>query len=124
AKPGMPCLLLNPELRGAHPAAGEMCPSVFKTQCADHAVTIEPVTVLERAARESRRPIQVIGPADEIGNLALDLLNEVRLLARRLGEDALDQWSVVIHQSAPFPAPAAMCSPMPTRARAANRRST
>src|SRR5215207_7283692 len=75
-----------------------------EAQRADHPVAVEPVPVAPPAAREPRRAVQVVGPAHEARDRALDPAYVVGALLRRGGEGPLDERSVVVHQSPPTPA--------------------
>src|SRR5215208_124343 len=91
-------------LRTLNEAAGELYSRAVEAQGANHSIAIEPVVVMEIAARKARWTIHIVGAADELRNVTLNVLDNVRLLARRERKGALDQWCVVFHQSPPTPA--------------------
>src|SRR5688500_3917753 len=90
--------------RSLNKAAREQHCTVIKAQRANHPITVEPVVVTETAEREAGWSIHVVRATNEFRNLAFDVFHDVRLFTRRKREGALDERSVVFHQSPPTPA--------------------
>src|SRR5713226_7468077 len=85
------------EFRASHEAIRESHAVTVKPKGTNHPVAVEPVAITESSARESRGAIEIVGSANEIRDLALDILNDIAPLARFKREGAFYKRSVVIH---------------------------
>src|SRR5262249_53392061 len=107
-KDGMPSLFFSDKLVRSHKAIGEIDAVTLKPQGTDHAVTIEPMAILQSRPCESGRAIEIIRPPNEIRDLASDGFNSVLLLARVEREGTLEQRRTIFHATPPHPAAATL----------------
>src|SRR5712692_1277440 len=98
------------EFRASHEAIRESHAAALKAQGANHAIAIEPITIAETAAREPRRAVKVVSSANEVRDLAFDILDDVRALARFKREGAFEQRCAVVHPAATSTKDSAMSS--------------